>query len=517
MAIDLRPTAFKYQINEEFAGKDKYWSTKTDYEDLLFAHGQHVKDYADISHIAKGLAYSKLGITESTALSPLFEYVTGDGGVEIVDKNFVRWRIYGQPERRAISFGNLNTGEYTGANGIPFKLFLDVDWYKESDLLAPVRNKRCVVRIVSERAVPIDSGFQYEVVLVEEDDAAFVPEEYFTAGDYWLKVGAATSWENIGTTGSIQFGEGFSYIEWQVPLTTMAWEFEISGEAHRQYGNLEIARCDDEGRPIPSESRITNYHEARALAQIDYEKELFLTYGSKTEHLIDRNTGDQITTGPGIFAYLEEGNVMPYSPETQSVDFIAEQIEALWFDRVPTQQRELLLLTGQAGLKIFNEWVTEKFGNTAATFGWDFVLQTRRPFDVSSGRRGFAFSPPQFVEYQLPTFGNIKIAHWPLLDNTRIHGVTYPGSIYPVSSYEFIAFNIGFGEPNVKFLSRSDNKIQSYYPGLWSPLGATGQDNPFFKIPAYWKESYKWMHRESFGAVVADVSTTLFFKPNITY
>lgn len=374
-----------------------------------------------------------------------------------------------------------------------------------------------MVRIVSEAPVPIDSGFQYEVVLLEEDDAAFVPEEYFTAGDYWLKTGTSTSWENRGTAGSIQFGEGFSYIEWQVPLTTMMWEFEVQGEAHRQYGNLEISRCDDEGRPIPGESRITNYHEARAMAQIDYEKELFLTYGSKTEHLIDRNTGDQISTGPGLFAYLEEGNVMPYSPETQSVDFIAEQIEALWFDRVPTQNRELLLLTGQAGLKIFNEWVTEKFGNTAATYGWDFVLQTRRPFDVASGRKGFAFSPPQFTEYQLPTFGNIKIAHWPILDNTRINGVTYPGSIYPVSSYEFIAFNIGFGEPNVKFLAREDNKIESYFPGLWSPLGATGTDNPMFKSPSYWRESYKWVKSESFGVVLIEPGTTLHFRPNITY
>lgn len=517
MAIDLRPTKYKYQINQEDPGKDKYWSKDTTYDKLLFAHGQHVKDYVDISHVAKGLSYAKMGVTESMVLSPLMEYVTGDGGVEIVDKNLVRWRVYGQPERRAISFGNLNTVEYVGANGIPFKIYLDVDWYKEGDVLSPTVMKRLQARIVSELAVPApNGGFQYDAVLLDEDDAAFVPEELFDAGEYWIKTGSITSWENFGTAGSIQFGDGFSYIEWQVPLTTMAWEFEITGEAHRQWGNLEISRCDDEGRPIPGESRITNYHEARALAQIDYEKELFLAYGNKTEHLIDRNTGDQITSGPGIFSYLEEGNIMPYSPETQSIDFIANEIEAFWFDRVPANQRSLLLLTGQAGMKTWNEWVTQKFGNTAATYGWDFVLQTRRPFDISSGRKGFAFSPPQFVEYVLPTFGSIKIAHWPLLDNTRINGVKYPGSIYPVSSYEFIAFNIGFGEPNVKFLSRMDNKIQSFYPGLWSPIGATTQDNPVWKVPAFWKESYKWLHRESFGVVLMDPSSTLHFKPNIS-
>lgn len=515
--IRLTPFPSKFIINEEYAGQDKYWSSHTTYDDLLFAYGQHVKDYADISHLAKGLLYSKFGITESTALSPLFEYVTGEGGVEVVDKNWARWRIYGQPERRALSFGDLNAQDCPGAGGMPVKLFLDVDWYTEHDVLAPIRNKQCSVVIQSETPVPVDGGYTYDAVLLEEDDGAFIPTEYLSQGEYWIKTGSLTSWEKAGTAGSLQFGDGFSYIEFEVPLTTMMWQFEIDGEAHRQFGNLAIARCDDEGRPMPEGTRITNYIEARANAQIEQEKELFLTYGRKTEHLLDKNTGKQITTGPGIFQFLEEGNVIPYSPEVQNIDFIVDQIEAMWFDRVPTQSRELLLFTGQAGLRMFSDWVNEKFGNTAAIFDYNFVLNSRTPFDNRGGRKGFAFSPPQFVEYQLPTFGNIKVAHWPILDNTRITGTFYPGSFYPVTSYEFVAFNIGFGEPNVKFLTRTDNKISTYIPGLWSPFGATGQDNPVFKNPSYFEESYKWIHKETFGMVLMDPSCTLHFKPNISY
>lgn len=515
--IRLTPFPSKFIINEEYAGQDKYWSTTTTYDDLLFAHGQHVKTYADLSHIAKGLTYAKMGITESTALSPLMEYVVGEGGTEVIDKNWARWRIYGRPERRALSFGDLNQQDAPGAGGLPFTFFSDVDWYKEHDILAPVRNKRCQIVITSEEAVPLDGGYTYEAVLLDEDDGAFIPAEYLTAGEYWIKMGSLTSWEKAGTAGSIQFGDGFSYIEFEVPLNTMMWNFEIEGEAHRQFGNLKISRMDDEGRPMPEGTRITNYIEARANAQIDQEKELFLAYGSKSEHLLDNNTGKQITTAPGIFEFLEEGNVIPYSPEVQGIDFIVDQVEAMWFDRVPTQSRELLLFTGQAGLRIWSEWVNEKFGDTAAIFDYNFVLQSRTPFDQRGGRKGFAFGAPQFVEYLLPTFGSIKIAHWPILDNTRINGVYYPGSFYPVSSYEFIAFNIGFGEPNMKFLTRTDNKISTYVPGLWSPFGATGQDNPVFKTPAYMDESYKWIHKESFGLVLLDPSSTLFFKPNISY
>lgn len=514
-SIRQNPRPSKYIINEESGGKDRYWSKTTTYDDLLFAHGQQTKDYVDLSHLAKGLLYSRMGITESTQKSPLVEYVTGEGGVETVDKNFVRWRIYGQPERRAMSFGNLNSGDYIGEGGTPFYYWADVDWYTEGDILAPLVNKRAQIVIQSNEAVPFDGGYRYEAVLLDGSDDAFLPPEYLSGNNYWIKTGALTGWEKMGQTGSIQFGEGFAYIEFEVPLTTMAWEFEVDGEAHRQWGNIEIIALDDEDRPVIS--RETNYLELRANAQIDMEKEYFLTYGTMSNHLIDRRSGKPITTGPGLFEFQEEGNIIPYDPEVSNLDFMVSHIEAFWFDRIPVNQREITLLTGQAGLKIWSEWVEQKFGNTAATYTYDFILQQRDPFDTATGRGGYAFSKPQFVEYVLPTFGTIRIAHWPLLDNTRISTVKYPGSIYPVTSYEFHAFNIGFGEPNVKFLQRADNKIQTYIPGLWSPYGATGQDNPVFKVAAYMEESYKWMHKESFGVVLLDPSAALRFVPNVTY
>lgn len=513
----LTPFPSKFIVNEEYAGQDRYWSQHTTYDDLLFAHGQHVRDYADLSHLAKGLAYSKMSITQSKALTPLFDYVTGDGGVEVIDKNYARWRIYGQPERRAMSFGNPNVTETPGAGGFPLKFFSDVDWFKEYDVLAPVRNKRVQIIITSADPVPVDGGYEYEAKILDDDKAAFVDPRFFRAGEYWIKMGSLTSWEKGLTPGSIQFGEGFSYIEFEVPLTTMAWEFEIDAEAHRQFGKLEIGRLDDDGRPMPEGSKITNYVEAQAQSQIDHEIELFMTYGSMSESFMDKNTGKAITTGPGIFEWMEQGNTVPYSPELNGIDMIVDRLEALWFDRVPVANREVLFYTGQAGLRLFSNWVEQKFGQTAATYEYDFVLKRRTPFDNRGGRDGYAFAKPQFVEYMIPTFGSIKVAHWPILDNTRINGVTYPGTFYPVSSYEFVAFNVGFGQSNVKFLVREDNKLQTYVAGLWSPLGRTGQDNPVFKQPSYMEESYKWIRKESFGVVMMDPSMGLRFVPNISY
>ena len=515
--INITPYASKYIASEEEAGRDKYWSSRTTYNDLLFAYGQHLRDYADISHLAKGLTYSKLGITESTEMSPLMDFITGEGGIEEIDKNYVRWRIYGEPDRRAMSFGNPNDDIELGVGGVSFKFLSDVEWFKMYDVIAPLANKRCNVVIISDEAIPTNGAYEYDAVLLDEDETAFLPSEYLDAGEYWLKIGSITSWERAGTPGSIQFGESFAYIEFEVPLTTMMWSFEIDGEAHRQFGNLEIARCDEEGRPLPEGTKITNYHEVRAMAQIDEEKELFLAYGSGSQHLIDENSGKQITTSPGLFEFMEEGNVIPYSPENNSIDFITDQMNALWFDRIATSQRRVLFYTGEAGLHQWSTWVNEKFGDTAAQFHYDFVLKKRTPFNGVNGQPGYAFARPQFVEYVLPIFGTIMVAHWKILDNTRINGITYPGSYYPVSSYEYLAFNIGFGEPNMKFLMRTDNKFETYQAGLWSPFGATGQDNPVFKNPAYQEESYRWFKKESFGLAVMDPSQLVWFKPNISY
>ena len=482
--------------------------------------GQHVKDFNDISHLVKDLSYSKFGTTLSETLSPFFDYITGDGGVEIVDKNWVRWRIYGEPERRAISVRNANDSETIGAGRIPFTLTLDVDWYTQGDVLAPVLNKRCNIFINSDSSAGPHGGYEYEAILMDDDEGAFIEPSYLAPGEYYIKIGSVQSWEKIGKFGSIQFGSQFTYIEFEVPMTTMGWEFKVEGEAHRQWGRLKIARVEDNPRPgdeITQTGKISNFLEGKAMNQIDFEKEMFLAFGSKSEHLIDPNTSKAITTGPSLFEFLEEGNIIPYSPNSNALDMIVDQAKGFWFDKVPHAERRLLLYTGEGGMELFSDWIEERFGNTAASIDHSFFLGNKDPYDATGGRPGFKFRKPQFTEYQLGTFGSIVVAHWPLLDNTRINGVTYPGKRYPVSSYEFIAFNLGFGEPNVKLLARTDNRYTGYTPGFWSPLGVTGPDNPLFKFPAIQEDAYLWAHRESFGLVLMDPSCVIRFVPNVSY
>jgi|31_taG_2_1085359.scaffolds.fasta_scaffold00372_12 hypothetical protein len=514
MSIRTKPFPDSFIINTEEASNAKYFSKKFDYEDLLLAAGQHVKDFQDLSQVAQRF-YSAYSTTLSETITPFYEYVAGSGGIRDVDENHVRWKIYSKPDRRAISMGNPNSdAEYYGASGYSFRIRLDVDWFGPNDVLAPLRQKRVAVVVQSE-AVERDGAFEYDVIMLDKPESARVfPKALLKEGDYYIKMGSLASDLGSNTWGTLQMGWDFSYIEFEVPMTTMQWKFSIDEDAHEKWGNLELARCDMDGRPIPESAKITNFLEVQAMAQVKLETELYLTYGEMTDHLADRTTGKRITSSPGLFQYLEQGNEIYYDPTVDGIDLIVSEIDSLWFDRVAPSQRKLLLYTGQGGLKLFHDWIQAKYAETATVTPIDFILGPASAH--SEGREGHAFGKAQFTKYYLPVFGEITVAYWALLDNTRISTVTYPGTHYPVSSFEFIALDYGFGQTNVEILRRSGKDFSTYIPGLWSPFGKTTQDNPVFKTPAdttFW--GYHWVHRKSFGLVAYDTSRLLRFLPNV--
>jgi len=512
MSFNLKPFPSEFLVNFEEASADKYFTGTFTFDDLLLAHGQHIKDYKDLTQIAKNF-YSQHSLTLSKDRNPFYEFLSGTGVMDI-DENFVRWRIYSKPDRRAISMGNPNQEEDCyGVGGYSFKISLDVDWYKPSDLLAPQRNKTCIVKVESE-CQPIGGAYVYEVTLLArpEDNQVF-PLEYFKEGDYWIKLGNVASDMGSNEWSSIQFGWDWSYVEFEVPMHTMQYEFQVEAEAHEQYGNIEIARCHEDGEVMPGSGKLTNFLEVEAMSQIEREKELYLIYGRSTNHLVDDESGHRMTTAPGLMQYLEEGNTIPYHPSSNGLDAIFARFDELWIDRVAIGQRKIMLYTGTGGHKLFSQWVREKFETAPVNIPYDFILGSASSPDP--GKKAYQYNPPQFTSYKLD-FGEVTVALWPLLDDTRLNGVMMPGTNYPVSSYEFIAFDIGFGEPNVQMLRRKSKEFTLVQPGMWSPFGAVGANNPVYKFAgdtSFW--GYTWMYRCSFGLVVMDPQRMLRLIPSV--
>lgn len=506
------PSRYKYIINEEYGGRDKFFGSDFTYNDLLLAMGPDAKDYTDISRIARNF-YSSYSQTLSRDLNPLYEMIAASGGIMDVDSNYVRWRVYGDPDREMMSYGNPNpsTAECLGAEKATFKILVDYEFLKNGDLVAPIRNKTCQVMIQSE-PLPAGGAWEYDVILVERN--ATFPVEYFKAGDYWVKMGAPTSYLDSGQAGSIQFGMQYSYVEFEVPMTTMQWEYSVDEESWLRFGSIVVQRCDEQMRPVMGGTSLTNFLETEAVNEIRNEVELFMIYGRSSTHHTDNVSGKALTTGPGLIEFVEQAQEVPYATTLNGIDKMVAEIQALWYNTIPISQRKLILYTGEPGLALFHNWVEEKFGNTAVMSTEDLILGESTPFEP--GRNGKSYGKLQFTKYFTPTFGEITVAHWPLLDNTRVNGVKMPGTYYPVSAYEFWAFDIGFGEPNIQMLTRSNKERSMYIPGTLSPFGYVGPNNPVFKQPTdpnY--DGYKWRHRKSFGLVVIEPDRLVRFLPQI--
>lgn len=507
------PSRYKYVINEEYGGRDKFFGSDFTYNDLLLAMGPDAKDYTDISQVARNF-YSSYSQTLSRDLNPLYEMIAASGGIRDIDSNYVRWKVYGDPDREMISYGNPNpdTAECLGAEGFEFSILVDFEYLKIGDLVAPIRNKQCAVMIQSE-PLPAGGAWEYKVKMLERDGT--FPVEYFKPGDYWVKLGAPTSYLDSGQAGSIQFGMQFSYIEFEVPMTTMQWEYSVDEESWLRYGSIVVERCDENMRPVPGGTSLTNFIETEAVNQIRKETELYMIYGRSSTHHVDQVSGKAITTGPGLMEFMEQAQEIPYSPTSNGIDKMVSQIKALWYDKIPVSQRKLMLYTGEPGLELFHNWIVEKFGATTVMSTEDLILGESVPFE--EGRNGKSFGTLQFTKYHVPVFGEIMVAHWPLLDNTRVNGVRMPGTYYPVSAYEFWAFDIGFGEPNIQMLTRSDKERSMYIPGTLAPNGFVGPNNPIWKapsIPDY--DGYKWRHRKSFGLVVIEPDRLVRFLPTVS-
>lgn len=523
-----RTRSNKFLVHTHDAGREHLVAKQLNLDKLMTLHGERAEDFTDLTQIAKYQAFSKLGKTLSKMKAPFTDMIAGQGGVKDINTNWVQWRVYGDPDHRCLMHGDANDPsiEHLGLNGATFKIWVDHDFYSALDVLAPTHNKNFPVVVQSDYATPYKGGFVYDVVLQDSDPNVFFDRIYFQAGEYLIKMGSIQSWEDIGSFGSIQMGETFSYLEYRVPLTTMGWTFEVEGEAHRRWKNITVVGCDDigtgpKGEQIPigiNSAGVTNYIETKAKMQIEMEKELAMVFGRSSVGMIDPKTLKEITTSPGLMEWFEYGQEVIYDPRVNSLDFFSEMLEGLWEDRISTDGWDLEFLTGKAGLKLFSSWVAEKFGDLATVQNYDFVLKRRTPFDNNYDRDGYAYVPPQFVEYVLPGYGRIRVAHWPVLDDQRINGVRYPGTNHPVSSYEFIALNSGFGEPNVQKLVRTDNRYTGYQCGWWSPYGAVNESNPYYRNPQVdIGDKYRYFHRESFGMLVMDPELLIRFRPNIQY
>lgn len=505
------PHGSKYQINEIRLNEGNHVGSDITYEDLLMVMGPKQKHWEEIFQTGAEF-YSPMSRTLSSMATPFYDFVMANGGVQDINRNSARWRTYGTPMTETSSVYNPMTGvDLPGAGNTTGTIVLDNQHYKPQDILFPVNNPNAQI-LLQTYGEPVTGGWQYVWKTVE--DNTYIPPQYFAAGKAWKRSGSVTSWLNSMTYGSTDFDIQYTYLEFQVDLTTFGKEYSVDEETHLQEGSIAISRCDiDDDVWMHT---LTNKLELEFEMSYRREKELLMMTGRSSRHHRDVNSKQMITTAPGFFEFLEEANVIRYNPKVNNLDMLSDLMHNFWFDRVPLAQRNLVLMTGEAGLRLFHEWIREKFQKDAVRVPLDFQLKAIDT-DPATGKTRYEYGNHIFWRYNLDYFGSITVGHWKMLDDTRVFNVPMPGSTYPPSSFEFIAMDMGLGSPNIKILTRNSKKRRTVINGYWSPTGHVGPDNPIYKTvgDVNLGDAYKVQYRESFGLAVDNVANILRLVPEV--
>ena len=509
--IRTLPTPSKYVVDRQYANGEKFFSGHFNYEMLLEAAGGTYTDYTMLKEYAKSF-YMESSRTLSKNTAPFMEWVKGTSPTKDVRNRYVRWRHYGEPKRKFISLGNAQPDcEYIGAAGAKFQFRTDVNHFQPSDQLAPTENARAII-VIESYPRAIAGGFEYEATLL--DPNTYLPDFYLNSGVMWCRAGQAASYNTpiTGQAGTFSFNESFAYVELQVPLHTMTKEYSVDMETHLKEGSLMVG-CKYDDKTI--EGRITNRIAEEFDASFEREMEYLLLYGQMTDNRVDPITRKPITTAPGLYDFLEESNIIDYNPFTNSLDMIVDLVKSYWFDRVPVSQRNLVLMTGEAGLELWNKWITDKFGSMPVQVSENFVLKKTKSFDPD--KQGYALGNFQFTTYQIPTFGKVSVAHWPVLDDTLHSSRRMPGSIYTIKSHEFIAMDWGAGSPNISLLRNTQRDRDIVINGFWTPYGPTGMKNPVFKSigDPNLGDSYLVRKSRTFGLAIENLENILLFRPAV--
>lgn len=508
----------KFKIYEEDINQHNYFNKLVD-ERALFEVYPGMVDYEMLDPAMRQIAsYSRGNIIDKDGtLMRVFEE---NARIVNTKSRYIQWRLYTNPgDIRATFIKNYEDGNtYVGRNNVVFEIGLDVEWFGPNDLLIFEGLREVPILVVSE-PIPDGTAWKYEVRLFDDNPAAYFPIEYLDLGTRLLQVGSLIG-EATMERGNIYFGDGEAFIEFEIPMTRMGWEMKVTDNAHLASKNYRVEPRDQETKNLlGGPAVLVNSLEMKFKAAVNHQKDMWLTYGRTAGRFagkfLDGITERPLQAGPGLFEFLESSRIYEYSPTGGSIDIFREYLPSLWHDKVDPENRRVDIYTGTGGLILWQKWCEQAdvkgvwqtpelhYGDEQAFFG---------------GRKAVSINKKQYRAAFIDPFGLVRIHYLPFLDSEQVESRKYNG--LPLTSYEFIVFNFGYGDgrdSNVYVLKNEDVSQWGYAVGLWSPTGPVlGSSNAGRYASAGTRENAFWyIHEEMFGFLMKDPGFCIWYQPAI--
>lgn len=493
----------------------KGFSSFIDENSLLLNSPESIKDYDDLTYLGrKEVMKSPFAKSLSDLKTPFNDYLKGKNAVVETDNDFVVWRSYGDPELGHMFLEKVSSHTYLGLAKTDFEFKVTFDGHLPGSTIMPLYEKSIKIKVKSYGRAS-GGGFIYTGELITDDESVYLPDDYIKEGSFYITLPPSYG-EGSKDLAELEFGKSVAYTEYKVPLQSGGWTYKVTDKAHNRYGTIIMgnAKSTDKGEleffknPAP---KISGWLEMQGFAQIEWQKELQDFYGSSSTTLIDKSSNYSAPTSPGALEFLEKGNIFKYSPKYDGIDFITNKMKGIWYDKVSPSDQSVVFFGGKGFIEWFDEAVRYKYGNEAVLGTYEFVVAPAKSFHNDANVKGYAYSTYQFTQYNMQPWGKILVGEFPINDNTKVNIKKAPNGIYTSTSYEAMAFNIINSDTNIRKLIKRDSTFAGYVNGQWTPLGATGANNPL--KPTSHERAYSWGYGQSWGLQIENVENTIWLKP----
>ena len=515
----MRPIESKFKIWEENVNQRDYFNKLVD-ERAFFEVFPDAIDYEMIEPTRREIAsYAKGNIIDKDGtLMRVFEK---NARVYNTNARHVQWRIdAGDGDIRASLVKIYTDGlSEIGKGHLRFRVGLDVQWFGPNDLLM-FEDLREMPLLVKSEPVPDGNAYIYDVVLFTDNPRDYLRPEDLELGTRLLQIGSLIG-ESTINRGNIYFGEGKTFIDFEVPMTRMAWEMKITDEAQMASKNYRLESRQDAGAatyqgPGPQPDILWSTLEMKFMAKTNKMKDLWLTYGRSagqfSGRFLDGMTENELYAGPGLFEFLESSYVYDYPINGFNLDLFSEFLPTVWNDKVPIEERVTHIYTGTGGLLLW-----QKACQAADIYG---TMQTPElnygtEEALFQGRKGVALGAKQYRALFIEPFGKVVVHYLPFLDAEIVETRKYKN--LPITSYQFIIFNYGYGDgrdSNVYILRNEQAEQYGYSVGTWGPLGGTLKQGNRFHVGNGKENAFYYIHETMFGLIVKDPSYMVWYRPN---
>jgi hypothetical protein len=206
--------------------------------------------------------------------------------------------------------------------------------------------------------------------------------------------------------------------------------------------------------------------EAAHLTKIATDIETYLMWGQGGR--IKQDGPDDMRLSVGLWGQLDNSYKRIYNKSGFTLDLFRSEIFNFFNGKVefkgPDPQRNLIVQTGMAGMKMINEAIKkEAFGTGLQTV----INMDQSGVGAISGNNAmdlnFGFA---FTSYTIPFLANVKFVLNPAFDNVHTNDIENPIiDGFPLSSYNFIIFDITDNTNDNIFLLKLkwDNELKWFY------------------------------------------------------